>query len=326
MPEVRNRTVSAGIRGRVRDMFTDDLPFKALATMFAIATWAWVQGEQVVEASVRARILWNWPSELALVEDVPETLLVTVSGSQVFVRNVRQSDLRIAVDMSDTQPGVTWVDFRERAITNLPQNVRVSGLSPSTVEVELDNKTTRRVPVVAELTGEPATGYRLVASTVEPDHVELEGPKSLLAGIKEAHTEFIDIAGKKEDLTEEVGLALTTRRIRRIDEKPFVVEVDLEPVTTVKTFDGVPIVVRDKGWEPEVNEVRVVLEGPVAVLSGVSPDQLTLVVKQQEDLPEEPLTVTADGRLASYELLYPSSDQIAITSIEPPQFGLIPVR
>ena len=81
MPEVRNRTVSAGIRGRVRDMFTDDLPFKALATMFAIATWAWVQGEQVVEASVRARILWNWPSELALVEDVPETLLVTVSGS-----------------------------------------------------------------------------------------------------------------------------------------------------------------------------------------------------------------------------------------------------
>ena len=326
MADARNRSAVGTLRTRLRHLFTDDLPFKALAAVFAIATWAWVQGEQVVEASVRARILWNWPGDLALVDDVPESLLVTVSGSQVFVRNVRQSDLRIPVDMSDAQSGLTWVDFRERAITNLPQNVRVSGLSPSTVEVELDTKTTRRVPVVAELTGEPATGYRLVASTVEPDHVELEGPKSLLAGIKEAHTEFVDIAGKKEDLSEEVGLALTTRRIRRTGKKAFRVDVDLEPVTTVKTFESVPIVVRAKEWEAEVNVVRVVLDGPVAALSSVSADQLTLVVQQVDDLPKAPVTVTADGEEASYQLVYPSSDQITVTKIEPKQFVLRPVR
>ena len=157
MPDVRTRSSPPTLRTRWRHIFVNDLPFKALAGVFAIATWAWVQGEQVVETSVRARILWNWPNDLALVEDVPDRLLVTVTGSQVFVRNVRHADLRIPVDMSDAGAGVTWVDFRERAINNLPQNVRISGLSPATVEVELDAKATRRVPVVPELTGEPAT-------------------------------------------------------------------------------------------------------------------------------------------------------------------------
>jgi YbbR domain-containing protein len=305
------------LRRRLRSLIFENVGFKLLSVAFALATWSWVQGEQVVDIPARVAVDWTLPDSLARTEELPDIIFVTVRGSQVFARNVDRAQLKLKVDLHDASAGPQLVDFENRAIENMPQNVKVVSVSPAKVEFRLDEKVKKRVRVTPLTTGEPASGYRIVKVSVEPDHVEVEGPRSRLADVTELPTAAVDVSGVQEDKEEEVELNKVPGYVKIANAKLVVVKVDVEPLSTVKMFEDVPVVVRARGWNPQQDTVTIALEGPVAELEAIKHDDVMLVIQVEDNAPHRALRAGDEGGAAHYSVVFPKAPGVKVRSVRP---------
>ncbi|MFN7142429.1 MAG: CdaR family protein [Myxococcota bacterium] len=307
------------VLGDVRDVFTTNLAYKALALAFALMMWIWVQSEQVVEDRARVRLEWRLPEGLMLVEPPLETATVTVEGVQAFVRAVRQKDLSILVDLSRAREGEVSLDLSERAVNGIPPQVRVVSVSPSALKVQLDRVLKRRVNVTADTRGDPADGFRLAQVTVEPDRVELSGPSSLLRKLTEVQTDTVDVSGLREDAEFEVGLAVKKGQLTPTRAERFTVAVKVEPIVKERAFEAVPVLLRNaEDYVVSAEDVRVTLAGPVERLNAIDPEQVSVVVH----VPEGFDAPTGDARRGRgeglrYEVVQPAGEAVSVVDVSP---------
>lgn len=316
----------AALLGGVRGALTRNFWVKALSVVIALGLWAWGQGEQVVEQRARVQLDWVLPENLALVGDIPESISLTASGSQVFVRNLRDAGLRIRVDLSDASKGEQVVEFEDRRIENLPQNIHVVGISPTRVEFELDEKVSKRVKLTPMLQGEPEAGYRLLEVTVEPTVVEVLGAASTLVGMVEVPTSVVNVAGIQSSTRKEVLLGRLPGGVTRVDDVPIVVSLEVEPMARTIAFDGVPVVIRSRGWTTATDSVAVAVSGPVADISSLELDDLTVVVTVGPQVEPGPVDATLGGSPVGFQVVMPFADRVSVTKVAPSRIPLTPVE
>lgn len=322
-PDWRERTLA-----RLRSALFHNLGFKILAVIFAVALWAWVLEEQGVERVIRVRLHWRFPDELSLVEEVPNELMATISGSQVVVRNVAGRDFRMDIDLSENEAGHHVVDFRGRSIVNLPANIRVVDVTPPMTELELEEKEQKYVEVVQRFEGSVPSGYELKSHAVSPATVALVGPRTVVESLEQVRTTTVDLEGRTEDFEEPVDLTGLPPFVHRVGEETVRVSGDVEPLRARITVDEVPVVVRTRGWQSTVEHVAVSFEGPVLdldVLEG-HPDRVTLLVSVADDAPDEELVARRDGNPASYQVVHPEVDNVELFAVEPSTFTVVPLQ
>lgn len=68
--------------------------------------------------------------------------------------------------------------------------------------------TSRAVRVVADLRGQPATGYAIERVLVDPAAVQLVGPRSTIERRETVATEPVDVSGRRSTLERTVAVAL----------------------------------------------------------------------------------------------------------------------
>jgi YbbR domain-containing protein len=121
---------------------------------------------------------------------------------------------QLTVDLAGVSPGrfqktISADDVRERAIpAELAKAVDVTDvIEPRTVDVLVEAKRRRSVPLLARLVGAPADGYELVGDPeVEPDSAVVAGPQSVVENLDTLRTLPVDIAGERERIQRQVQL------------------------------------------------------------------------------------------------------------------------
>jgi len=122
----------------------------------------------------------------------------------------------LSVDFATAKPGefqttITSEDISKRAIPpELSRLVSVTEvLEPRTLDLTIEPKATRSLPVRARIVGTPAEGYALdMVPEVEPDSVRVMGPARLVQEIDTVYTVAVDITGEREKIQRQVSLAL----------------------------------------------------------------------------------------------------------------------
>ncbi|MDX8411060.1 MAG: CdaR family protein [Mariprofundaceae bacterium] len=157
------------------------------AIVVAFALWALVHGQGVgsvsMDVPLQVRAL---PSNLVIVNDLPDHVRVTVSGPQVRLAVLAEQDVQVPINLSDlTEPGVV-----ERALKvsdiKLPFGIQVEKLQPDRLELQVDRIVQRSLPVQPRF--ELAAGWKALAVQVEPDHALLEGPEVWLDALGNVST------------------------------------------------------------------------------------------------------------------------------------------
>lgn len=133
---------------------------------------------------------------------------VTVRGASSRVDVVTAVVARVPIDASalnvDRDIELIPVDANGNQVSNVeidPERARVR----IAVARELANLT---LPVVPQLTGSLAPGYRITSVVVEPLVVTVSGEEAIVARLDSAPTQPIDLEGRSADLEAMVGLAL----------------------------------------------------------------------------------------------------------------------
>lgn len=205
---------------------------------------------------------------------------VTVRGPADALREVVAVVARMSFPGSPNDvtasPRAVAVDAAGREVGEVdtaPQNVAVSvALEPA--------RTTRTVPVVANVRGSPAAGYWVSSAVVDPPVVTIRGDAAVLAQVEVVLTAAVEVGGATRERTVRVPLllpngtslarptdvlvSLTIQAVR--GTRPFVVVVQAQNV-------GADLIA-----ELETGTVDIVLAGDLPLLLGLKAEQIAAVV------------------------------------------------
>lgn len=223
--------------------------------------------------------LGSVPEGLNLGPPQTEPSSVTVRGASSRVDAVSVVAARVTIDASalnvDREFELIPLDGNANQVSNVdvePERVRVR----IAVARELANLT---LPVVPQLTGSPARGYRINTVSVEPLVVTVSGEEAIVARLESAPTEPIDMEGRTTDLEAVVGLVLPdgvsvtgSDRVR--------VELTLaEEVGSRSVSVGIDLVGEsaDHGYSISTGQASVTVGGSLLAIDALNPQTLRAV-------------------------------------------------
>jgi YbbR domain-containing protein len=233
------------------------------------------------------------PIEQVMVEG-PQNRIERVVGAQ-GITNIEQAraSYRSAVQLDALDANQDLVEGVE--------------ITPSTVRVEIPINSVvglKRVPVLGDIVGSPAPGYRVTGVESQPPLINISGGSRQLNDVNSVTTRPVDINGATRTFTTQVGLDLPAGvSLHASEESEVVVMVEIKTMT--RPFQvTLPFQVQVEGTRPdlivEVNPeiIQVPLKGPATALSNLNQSVLiatadvrnavpgTYTLKPEIDLPE----------------------------------------
>ncbi len=231
------------------ELVTKNWTLKLLSLVFALILWMFIMGERHLEVGYTVPLeLQNIPKELIVASQVPSLIDVRISGPRTLLMKVSPGDISITVDLSDLKPGLTSFKRLEERL-NLPSGMRVTRVSPSFVDIRLDRRREKRVPIKIVLAGDPDPGYRVTGLRSLPDKVSISGAESEIKSISEVMTEPIDLKGVTENFSEIVPLTYERTYTNFMDEKTSEIMVSIEAIEPVEDASMVEPANEPKGAE-----------------------------------------------------------------------------
>jgi YbbR domain-containing protein len=202
---------------RVRDILFENMGLKVASLLLALLLYAHVVTEQERESVVQIPIAASGLADtLTSVGELPPRVAVKVRGKWKDLIRLGLTRPFLSIDLAAAKPGafrtsITADDISKRAIPpDLSRLVSVTEvLDPRSVDLVIEPKATRRLPVRARIVGIPAPGYVLGQDPeVQPESVTVMGPARLVQGIDTLYTVAVDITGEREKIQRQVALAL----------------------------------------------------------------------------------------------------------------------
>jgi YbbR domain-containing protein len=184
-----------------------NLGLKMAALALGLLLWLTVTGELVERKVTRVPIFYrNLGADLEIT-DQPESVDVSVRGNQGLIGRLQAGEVSVTVDLAGRGPGAN-VFLLQSPHVNVPIGVEVTHVDPASIQVWLERAASAVVAVRPTLEGEPAAGYVVKQTIVEPKSVVLLGPESRLKSDTEAVTERVKIHGATTSVNAVVNVAV----------------------------------------------------------------------------------------------------------------------
>ncbi|MGD1076441.1 MAG: CdaR family protein [Thermodesulfovibrionales bacterium] len=198
----------------IRRLLLDNLSLKAAALMLAILLWLFVSSKGQMETSLDVPIEYiNIPRGIEISKHVVNSANVVIRGHESILKNIRQGEVRVSVDMSKAKEGEGTFPIKKDDV-QLPYAATVIKVDPSFVKVTFEKTISKTVGIRPVITGNPQSGYSVKAMEVKPKDAVIEGAESEVNKVSYLKTEPVDITGVAEDVRQEVELAQSGRNIR----------------------------------------------------------------------------------------------------------------
>jgi len=163
---------------------------KVISLVLAFGLWFainLVQPGPKSQRVVEAPVTYNPPENLIVI-DPQQTVDVRLQGREASVKTLNPSMVGVVLDLSNIATGSQDIRLGPENVF-VPEGLEVVSVSPSVLQLEIDNMETRLLPVEAVLEGEPAAGAKPVSWSTRPETVTASGPRSVLQRTAKLFTE-----------------------------------------------------------------------------------------------------------------------------------------
>ena len=246
-----------------------------MCVFIACCLWLYVMSEQnpVMEKEFAIPLSSRNLTEGLMVFNVPEKVSVRVRSTRTALSNMPLSDIFAYVNLSKLSVGTHTVLVNARFARG--DVVRVS---PPAVNLFIDVKKDRIVPVTAETIGSPNKDFAVESHMLTPSEVKIEGAATRLEGLDKIFVP-VDVGGRSEDFTvtqkpQAVAKDGMDMQDLTIDPAEIIVRTKLKKKIQTVT---VPVKISYKGALPEglkitsstVNPFKVTVSGAPSVMEGL---------------------------------------------------------
>ena len=256
--------------------------------------------------------------DLALLTDVSalDPVHVRVETSQSNYSRVTNDTVRAELDLSQvTKAGVQQVD-----LVGVTAYGKVVQVTPSSVEVTIESRGSRYVPVNVEFTGDVKSNLWYNITRTNPAQVLVSGPSSLLQSVASARVQ-IDVTGQTASYDRSAPLTLLDEQGNEIGSA-----LTASPSFIMMSIDVYPKAQLSVNHNVDTATVGTLPEGYEITGVDVQPETVTVAGEQSlldelDELSFVPISV--DGRTSSFtaistinalrDMRYISSEQVTVT-------------
>ena len=292
--------------------------------------------------------------EIQVEQKKVETIKVTVQtigevSADYSISNVKVNPEYIEINgpasqVSQVEKAVARVDISNRNISLVARisNVQLLGandqelkleqvqIKPESVTVDVrvnPNFNNRDVAIRVTTKGEPALGYVVGSSTLEPQFVTVYGEPTVISQLNFIETEPVDVSGASNNITTEVALKQPRDVLITQENKKAKVTIVILPLDFSTTLEyavqqtGIGAGLR---WESQPARVTITLSGPYRVFQELQRNQFKLEeVRVEIDLNGKgpgtynnlPLKISAPAGL---QVLNPPNVTVRVVAIPTP--------
>ncbi len=176
------------------------------AYIIAISLWFAVNLNGIFNITVDMPIeVGAIPADRALTDELPETVEVSLTGTALPLIGIYNNPPSIPIDVDDEEVNL----FNQvRQQMNSFQEIEVSKVEPILVSVNLEEKISKKVPLVLNWDIEFMDRYDLIETPViTPDSVTLTGAASQISSVSEWVIEdTLKLSGIRDDIDEDITL------------------------------------------------------------------------------------------------------------------------
>ncbi len=176
------------------DFLKKDLSLKILSVLLAIILWFIVSNSvnplkqtriTVPLAVINKQVLAD-KGIVITNEKYTKNVILTVEARENIIQNLTSNDFLVNLDLSKVK-SVSDTEIAVDAPTYIgdqnKNDIKITGMEPSTIKVELGKQAKNAFKVDVVTVGEPKRGYKIVEKTVEPEMILVEALDSQLGTI-----------------------------------------------------------------------------------------------------------------------------------------------
>lgn len=244
-----------------------------------------VQIDRTIEVPIRVRLILTGEvgDGFRLAEDrisfSPDNIMVTGPASTVNQVAAMQAELEVfgSTDSISRQISAVPVDTNGVEVAGVVIESRLVDVSVPVIAQQLR----RTVPVRAQVTGAPASGFIADRFSVMPSSVDILGAPEDVELVDHLLTEPITISESNEDVSTDIPLIVpnNVQLLRGLNEVRVVVDIAAIPISAGYII-AVEFTNLNSGLTPgfDLNSVQVVLTGPADALQQLGPRDITATV------------------------------------------------
>lgn len=210
-----------------------------LAVLIALALWVQVHGQGTGSISMDVPLqIEGLRPDIAIVNNLPDHVRVTVSGLQARLNLLRPSDIRVPLDVSQmNEPGVINQAIDISAI-RVPAGLTVIKLQPDRLQLQIDRVVQRQIVVKPNI--DLPQGWTARGLTVQPPKVLLEGPEVWLGALQEVNTSLVHPQPEAGPFSFQVDVESPSGKAIRVvnPQKKFTLQGVLEHMPTTRGKDN----------------------------------------------------------------------------------------
>jgi YbbR domain-containing protein len=258
------------------------LGLKTVSVALAVGLWMAVAGEETVDRGVRVPLeLQQFPADLEVQGEPPTLVDVRVRGASGALARVSPGDIVAVLDLHGARPGRRLFQLTPEQV-RAPFGLDVVQVTPATIALEFENSSSRRVPILPSVEGDPAPGFIVGAITTDPPEVEITGPETAVMATTEALTEAVSVSGARDTVTQSVTVGVLNPMLRVRNPRLASVRVQIVPGPRERLLHDQPVHLRDLRAALSAQAVpavvEVLLRGTRESVSKVTPGDVTAFV------------------------------------------------
>jgi len=270
-----------------RSVVANNVNLKVASVVVAVFLWLFAKGEQTGDRRFTVPlVLRNVPEGLTTVERTPGTVDVLLSGDNKELVKLRFWGEPYAVlDMSEAAADRVFRVSLSPANVVVPREAGVQVvevIDPKSLDLEVDRRLERRIPVEPVIEGKLADGFYMLGDPVTmPDSVTAYGPASVIQSVTSVVTQPLSIAGRRARVESSRRVEFEGPWNLHAVPREVRVVVDVEG-TEVVTLEEVPVEFRhEPGFasvtvEPTVIELQ--LAGPEHLARRLTADDVSVLI------------------------------------------------
>jgi hypothetical protein len=285
-----------------------------MAFLFGIALWFFVMSTQEFQITMDVPVkLVRLPELLAVASKPPHTLPITVRGPAFDLIRMRwnymnkdSNAVSIVIDLQGAELGATrkHLDAKNFSAPSFPN---VKFVEPSNqllfLDLELDTRIERNIPVKSNVTFDPAPGYIMTdVPKITPEQIRVSGARDALTRIFEIPTDSVrfDSLTANDNFKVKLNLETFPAYVTPSDSS-VIMSIDIQKLES-KTFRNIPVQLIGQYNKDEAklspDTISVKITGGQNVLDSINPHNLQLFVEINrfaiEDVDSLPPTVKMD--------------------------------
>ncbi len=198
---------------------TSDGTALSICILIALVLWAALTLQEVrtVTFDVPTELV-NVPEDQALVSEPPDHVSVQVTGEVIQLLYLYVNPLQAPIDARNSEVSV------EDVLGLAGSNISIDAVTPRSVNVPLEARVERSVPVASRVHIDLEDGYELLATpTLSPDSVRVSGAESIIGALDQWPTASRRLESFRDSVQIQVPLADTLNPLvsRSVDNVSF---------------------------------------------------------------------------------------------------------